>query len=194
MEPRRAALGLVAAAILVPVLPNLPFASAPTQVPTYFSTPAARNLHQGSVVLTYPYPIYPDNQAMLWQAQASMKFRLIGGYEVTPDASGNGTLYPTGLRPPQMEQLFGAAMYGPSAARYTLPPRTPQTFTALRQFLRTYAVATIVVSPTGERPLLVVGYLRRLLGVPVRSDGAFVWQHVQLILDRRSSVTTNGTP
>ena len=34
----------------------------------------------GSVVLAYPFPRYPDDEAMLWQAQAGFRFSLLGGY------------------------------------------------------------------------------------------------------------------
>ncbi len=175
---------------LIPLFPRLPYPTPRTGIPAYFTSDASTGVQRipvDSVVLTYPYPINPNNYAMLWQAAAGMRFRIIGDYAVTPAGHGNGTLAPPTLQPSAMESLFEIGESGLLAA--TGPP-LPSTLAELRQFCLRYHVGTIIVDPTGKDPQIVVRYLTEALGAPpVASGGVDVWYDV-----RSRSLAMTGAP
>jgi hypothetical protein len=86
----------VAIVLLVPLLPNWPYPEHPADVPVFFTSSADQVISPGSLVLTYPYPLTATANPMLWQADTGMRFRLLGGYVVAPDASGAGTFFADG--------------------------------------------------------------------------------------------------
>jgi hypothetical protein len=179
-----AAVFCLAVAVVLPLLPAFPYATATTGVPAYFTSDApsgVRNVPVGSVVLTYPYPVNPNNFAMLWQAVTGMRFRILGDYAITPapDGSGNGSLAPPLLEPALMQTLFGSALIGGPAVK-ALPPVTGATVSQLRRFLLRYGVASVIVDPVGADPQLVVRYLSAALGKPPDAQGGvLVWYDVQ---------------
>lgn len=94
---RSSIVGLVAPVVgvlcLVPLIPNWPYAELPAAVPTFFTSRALEAIPQGALVATYPYPVTSIDQPMDWQAQTGMRFRLLGGYDIGPDADGSGTYF-----------------------------------------------------------------------------------------------------
>lgn len=170
--PVPAALALAAgAAALVPLLPRYPYNSTPVLVPDFFHSAAVNTIPPGSVVLTYPYDIDPDNEAMLWQAESGMRFAIFGGQAARPGPSGAVTSDVEHLAPQAVEQLFRIAMYGAAS-----PSDPPQASSGdIRTFCRKYHVGTIVVAGIGAKPSLVVDSLTRAFGPPVTEPGALVW-------------------
>jgi hypothetical protein len=178
--PRPAALVSVTAACLVPLLPSFPYHEVPTEVPAFFTSAAVARIPAGSVLLAYPYPYTPDDQAMLWGAVAGMRFRIIGGQAATPGRDGRTTSAPATLQPPTTEALFLYAMYGTPRIEGGVPPADRTTLTSLIDFLTRYHVDTIAIDPIGERPGLVVARMSAALGVPPeRVGGVDVWLDVQ---------------
>lgn len=90
---RAAVAPAVAILILVPLVPNWPYAETPAAVPDFFTSTADQMISPGSLVLTYPYPITAMAQPMLWQADTDMRFRLVGGYLIAPGPTGAGTFF-----------------------------------------------------------------------------------------------------
>jgi hypothetical protein len=84
---------LLGMAALVPLVPNWPYNEQPADVPAFFTSGVARLVPDGSLVATYPYAITSSAQPLLWQAETAMRFRILGGYAIAPDSSGNGTVY-----------------------------------------------------------------------------------------------------
>ena len=77
---RPAAVAAVGVAALVPLLPRWPYPVGPVVTPSFFTTAAADRIRPGTVVATYPFPDHHNrNEALVWQALASMRFRLVGG-------------------------------------------------------------------------------------------------------------------
>lgn len=82
-------LGLLAvlAAVLVPLIPNLPYPSTASASPSFFES-GARELQRGSVVLVAPFAGASGGttRPMLWQAAADLRFRMPEGYVIEPTA------------------------------------------------------------------------------------------------------------
>lgn len=179
------ALGAAAVA-LVPLAPRLPFASAKVGIPTYFTSKAVHAIRPGAIVLAYPYPMNPTDQAMLWQEASGFRFRIIGGYVLTPfetsseDGAGpGGGFAPRTLDPPLVEILFEDA-YGGVGKGVVPPPPLPWAFAEARALIDRYRVDDIVVGMLGADPSLVVRFFTAMLGRgPVHSGGVDVWYNVR---------------
>jgi hypothetical protein len=180
-----AALGIV----LVPLTPNIPYATTSAGIPAYFTDGSASQIPSGSVVLTYPYPSWPYLQPDIWSADTELRFRLFGGQVVSPQSPtvGVGEATPPLLQPYLMQELFATAtygsasyVYGSSVADFTLPPPDASTLTQLRSFCVIYGVGDIVVDPAFGGAATVVTYLTDTLDArPVVFDGVEVWYDVQ---------------
>lgn len=170
----------VAAFCLLPLVPRFPYPEASTGVPTYFTAGggAARQIPTGSLVLTYPYPFTPDVQAMLWQAEAGMHFKIVGGQAATPNRHGDAESAPATLPPRAVEALFLDAMNGTRRIPARVLPAPRAVVSAIRVFCLRYDVSTVVVDPIGLRPGLVISYLTAALGrPPAETGGVDVWVH-----------------
>jgi hypothetical protein len=183
-KPARGALRTVTcvtlgAVALVPFVPWMPFVSDPIPLPSFFARSAmVDRIPVGSVVLTYPNPqlptvfgaAFPQLEAMLWQAEQDMHFRIVGAYAAQPYAGGVGQGNELLDQPKVVQELFGWALYGSSAV--TAVPVTPAVLAALRHFCTEYSVSTILVDPTlGMHPSVVVSYVSAALGRPPQHLG-----------------------
>jgi hypothetical protein len=154
LRRRGAQLGLAAGVCLVaaPLVPTLPYASAATRVPSYFTSGAVDQLKMGTVALAYPFPEFPADQAMLWQVESGWRFRLIGGYAYRRAADGRAALFPA-VMPPALVQAVWAAAYAGSGAQ-GLPPGTTmeEAAQALRTFCHRYHVGVLLLGSGGRFP------------------------------------------
>ena len=90
---------LLGAAVLIAPVSTYPVAGlGGGQV--FSEAAVVRQIRSGSVLLAYPYPVFPEDQAMLWQALSNLRFSLIGGYVVRPLPNGTGTEVPPLLSAP----------------------------------------------------------------------------------------------
>jgi hypothetical protein len=188
-RPRRSRhgiLGLVIVAVaLLPLVPAIPFASSPVHTPAAFTSEQSP-IADGDVVLSFPLPVGYigfDDQALLWQAEADMRFKLIGfrGAVPGPDhrAIRNAALL---LAPLPAEQLLSWALYGAPAPP---PPADAATYAAIRTFLGRYRVGAVSVVPPGAHWPAVLRYFTAALDTaPVDFHGTYVWAHVQSDLQR----------
>jgi hypothetical protein len=188
----RARAGLCAALAvigLVPLVPSLPYASTSFGVPSIF-TAAGSPVSNGDVVLSYPLPVgyqnYANDQALLWQAEAGMRFKLIGfrGAVAGPDHKPllNAGLW---LPPTTVEALLVWSLYGQP---YPPPVYGPSTSQAIRTFLARYHVDDITIVPSGAPTSTVVSYFTAALGRPPAGfQGTFVWSGVQQLLAQAPS-------
>ena len=103
-----AAVGLVA---LFPLLPKLPIHTYPVQVPHFFTSTKVRAVPPGAVVLTFPFELAPRNDAMMWQAAAGMRFRVLGGDVFVPGAVVRSTWHPLPPGPPVLGAVVKAGQY-----------------------------------------------------------------------------------
>ena len=157
------AVGVIA---LLPLVPAWPYPSeGPVGVPRYFTTAAVDAIRPGSVALVYPVPVNTNASAMLWQAEAGMRFKMVGGYFVVPGP--NGSQYFT---PSRTQAVLTALSNGQD------PGRSPALLAALRAQLRSWHVQSVVAQPVGADP---VGFLTWLVGRPPDSSqgGMAAWYH-----------------
>jgi hypothetical protein len=175
---------LLAVALIVP---RLPFETSSAGFPP--DTESTLNvIPPGSLVLTYPFATSLDTEAMSWQAQDEMRFRIIGGYATVQAvanplaiAAGYGR-YGLELQPllphPLIQEFLVSAQSGPRNFYYppvstgVLPRR------ALCAFISTYRVNAVVYWRHGSDPSVVRELFRADLGKPQRTtrDGTLsVW-------------------
>jgi hypothetical protein len=173
-------------------------ATGTSAVPSYFSSSTAQDIPAGSVVLTYPYvdsastsirwALFPAHSAMLNQAVAGMRFKLIGGYGWFPSPTGHlGTTSPAVLEPQSVQALFDVALFGGTPRQRALISKSDLT-RDLRVFLRTYHVQTVmIVDPIGNWRT-IDQRLSAAIGPAARADGVILWAHVKqrLIVTSRS--------
>ena len=131
-----------------------------------FFTAGARALPDGAVTLVVPVPTPCVPYAMLWQAQAGMRFRMIGGYH-------------TAWR---NEQDLGttASILDGMAFLHLAPPADDVAVPAIRRELSRWRVTAVVVGPMAMHDD-AVRLLTAVLGrPPVRDAGVDVWSGVSI--------------
>jgi hypothetical protein len=163
-SPRRTmAAGAIAGVALLTLLPRMPFASSPTDVPTFFSAGAVSALPTGSVVLVVPYAHEFESRAMLWQLSTDLRFKMPEGYANRPGPALDPT--PTMLGHDLIAMQQGA--------------RAPEVSTGYRAAalaeLRHWQVEAVVLGPMpGEDRM--VAFLSAVLGAPpTQSGGVYLW-------------------
>ena len=164
-SPRRTiAVGAIAAVALLTLLPRLPFATSPTNVPAFFSAGAVSSLPTGSVALVVPYAHEFESRAMLWQLSADLRFKMPEGYANLPGPALDPA--PTMLGQDLMAMQQGV--------------RAPEVSTAYRAAalaeLRRWQVQAVVLGPmAGEDRMLA--FLTAVMGTPPTHDGeVYLWR------------------
>jgi len=149
---RPALAAVVGVAALLPLVPRWPYPQAPAVTPPFFTTPAVARLSPGTVIVTLPFSAQDYNEGLVWQAQASMRFRLVGGspfFVPGPDRtsvhSGSLRLHPHGI-----DRVFEAALE-PAPATTGTPPLQKQLITAIRTDLQRYHVGAVIIDPVVQR-------------------------------------------
>jgi hypothetical protein len=137
------------------IVPRVPFKTEAAGFPS--DTEAALNvIPSGSVVLTYPFTTELNTEAMSWQAQDEMRFRIIGGY-ATVQAGYDGIpgspkhpKYGTGSQPllaqPFIQEYLTANQY-----TYESPAADIDPHRALCRFIATYHVNAVIFWNHGSR-------------------------------------------
>jgi hypothetical protein len=157
----------VAVVALLPLVPAWPYrAPGPVKVPAYFTTSAVDRLAPGTITLVYPFPINTEPEAMIWQAEAGLRFRMLGGYFVVPARSGSQYWTPTFTQETLTALLAGRPV-----------DRSPALLARLRDQLGGWHTGAVLVHPVGPDP---VGFFSWLLGRPPddRAGGMVEWYHV----------------
>ncbi len=169
---------IIAAACLVPIVPSIPLQGfIDPGTPSYFTSPAVDHIPSSSVALLYPYPSTPTPQGQLWQAQASMRFRMPGGYFLVPQSPDRAIAFT-----PETGYVTNTIMARTliALASGSPPARTPALQSALRAQLRAWHVATVVAPSAGmPAPELAVPFLSWMTGSsPVHDGDVLAWYHV----------------
>jgi hypothetical protein len=158
---------------LAPLLPQLAFPSTPRPLPTFFSSPLAARVPEGSVALVAPFAgrqqVYGGaTVAMLWQAEAGMRFRMPEGYVFAPPRSPSDVA----LRPPN--SATQTAMLHIQEGQ-TMPALTPQLRQALGHDLRQWTVATVIVGPMAHQDRMLALFKWLFHREPDPVGGVYVW-------------------
>ena len=159
--------GLVALAVLLPLVPAWPYSAAAASVPTWFTT-GARSLPAGSAALVYPIASSSNDSSMLWQAMAQMQFRMPGGFAVIPGPNGANTF---NGQPSALQGALAQCEGGASAVR-DFPAA------AVRAQLRRWHTRTVAVVPTAPGAGCATRLFTTALGPGRRVGGAVVWSNV----------------
>jgi hypothetical protein len=159
--------GILAVAVLVPLVPAWPYPMQPTGVPAYFTSKAVDAIAPGSVVLVYPFPdanfANPEN----WQASAFLRFKMPGGrFNVPEPLTGASSASRSSLTDTVLGEL----------AAGTPPERTPALRARLDSELRSWHVRSVVAIPAGVDFPQARAFLTWMLGrPPTNSAGALTW-------------------
>jgi hypothetical protein len=164
---------VVAVFALVPLVPRWPYPISDTQVPAFFQSSAVKAIPKNSVVLTYPFPRAANSWPMLWQVEDGLRFKLPGGYVITPAPDGDGTF--DGV-PSTTETLLTECLSGWTA------PLTPAVLDQIRSDLRTWDIGTVIVTDPPDAPgtqgCATTVITAALSEQPRLIDGAAVWTHI----------------
>lgn len=162
---------LALALVVVTQFPQWPYGAQPVRV-------LPEKLRQAvppgdPVAITYPYasPVFP--QPMLWQAEDSFAFRLIGGYAEHPSPGGGPSGFPNAMNPPQLE-LFLSGQEGYDSRDLPPVPVSPELVINTRRALSKYDIRLVVVDRSVVGAGRVVDLFTRVLGQPKVSVGSFI--------------------
>jgi hypothetical protein len=148
------------------------FATAPVG---RISTAPAGLVPRGAVVLAYPVPAFPDDQAMLWQAVDRLRFRLVGGYAIRPGPGRRTDRAPLLPAPEALPRALVAA----HVRATTLTPGSEdwdRAVRALPAFVARHRVGAVLVEQGVAGSGAVDALLRSTLGAPAYRRGALaVW-------------------
>ena len=160
-----------------------------THVAPFFTSASVTAIPEGSVVLAYPYPRSPQigrsytdlvDQMLLDQAQAGMRFDIIGGYGWWPvPDEPYATPNAPPLKPRGVEAFFDKAFYGRTPPGGAASPTSGHIPVELRHFMAKHHVDVVIVLPLGRHPTKVVRQVTAAIGPPVVTGGVSVWLHVQ---------------
>lgn len=170
-----AAAGALVLAVVVSWTPKWPLLSGPAGVAP---TTAALGLAKANdpVALTYPYPIFPYEQGMLWQASDGLRYRLLGGYGPMVGADGSHSSIPPLLNPPALQEFLASEQMS-GASPYPPPPATHGALLAqTRELLDRYDVHLIIVGLAIPNASKVINLMAQATGAaPRRVNGFAVW-------------------
>ncbi len=167
-------IGLVAAvgvgiAVTLPLVPNLPYAEAAVNTPSFFTSSALDSVPANSVAVVYPpttaatAPPHPDST--LWQASAGMHFKMPSAYALVPGPGGQaqwGT--------PTLTTRTLATLAGGKSVRKTASLRD-----ALRAQWRSWDVQTFIMGPGGNETA-ARHFVSWVLGrAPEHRQGVYIW-------------------
>ncbi len=162
---RTVTIAVVAVLCLLPIVPRrLP--SAPTAVPSLFTTSAVKAVPAGALTLTFPFDESPQNDAMLWQALSDMRFRIFGGDVFTRTPTGTSTQVPKVPLPPRLVALL--------TVRLNAHRTKSGDVALLTQFLQTYRVRFVLVDTAVPGALRFESIALTALGSPSLQVGSII--------------------
>lgn len=158
---RIAGIGLVLASFIA-LVPNWPYPTRAATVNRAERPTSLSIIPTGSVVLTYPYPTSFSDQAMLWQALDSMRFRLLGSYALVAGQDGQSTVFPAVLQPSIVEAMLVNSFTRTPDSHLAPVVATQHTIDAAR---------VIIEPPHAKRPhsLVAADTVGRVTSVDIKS-------------------------
>lgn len=161
---------------LATLIPKVPFITKPATWPTG-TFRALTVIRPGSVVLTYPYAIGTDTEAMSWAAETGMRFRIMGGYATVQDFPTYGDSYPLLMKQPFVQEYLVQAQDG-SQLFYRRPSPHIDPKRALCDFVARYGVDNVVWWDSGSHPFKIRQLFERTFGRPIgstRDRSVLIW-------------------
>lgn len=177
---RRVGAAAVTAALVVPWLFAWPVPLRTMQIATpAWITRTAAHLPGDAVVLFYPFPSSYEDQALVWQAEQGMTYRVVGGRGIVADRAGAAD---HGFTPGTAEGTMSAltTSYAPHAAMKEPPMPDQRHISSFRAALHRWGVTNVVITPGGRNPAYARRWLTAALGRQPHSEaGVWVWDNVQ---------------
>jgi len=172
------AAGAVCLALVIPWLFSwhLPITTEPAAV-SRWATSSGPRLSSDAVVLFYPFPATPQDQALLWQAESGMRYSIVGGRGIT---AGKGGVADHGWTQGTPEGAMAALTTHTPPSPTKLP--SAATVAYFRAALRHWRVTNVVVT-AGPKANYVRRWMTHILRRgPQFIGGAWVWSNVRQIL------------
>jgi hypothetical protein len=157
---------LLVAAVFLSLCPRLPYPSSSRPVPAFF-TRQGRHLPAHAVALVAPFVVPPFKvDAMLWQVQTGLRYRMPGGYFIGPDRSGRPVFGPlpttTAALLTQIQRGAGPVEVSDGVRRTVLAD------------LAHWGVTTVIVGPMPNADA-TVRFFERVLGRAPSEEGQVSW-------------------
>ena len=172
-----ALVGVALIAGLLLAAPDSSYGSFRIGAASSFASPAApwADVPAGSVVLAYPVPQFPEDQAMLWQAESGLRFRLIGGYAIRPGYRRHSERSPLLPPPATLPRALVGALDDPSG--FTVGGAAWRSAAgAVDGFIVARHVGAVIVQARSPGGAAVAALMRDRLGPPrARGDGLMLW-------------------
>lgn len=155
-------------------LPRWPYGTQPVQaLPTAIRTamPAGE-----PVAMTYPSATSVTTQPMVWQAEDSFGFRLIGGFAGHPGPDGTKTPEPNPMQPPDLMDFLETEQSHYLPYPYYAPPLAPVSaglVAATAPILRANHVRVVLVDRAAPGSARVMELFTMALGPPTTTAGDF---------------------
>ena len=166
------------ALVLILSIPQLPFKTAAPPWPRD-TVNALRIIPPGTVVLTYPFTLPERTEAMSWQAQLDMRFRLVGGYATVQGGENYGQQFPRLLSPAFVQEYLTQSQGTLSWTPFYPPFRSNSNQRVLLcSYISKYSVGAVVFWNVGAYPGRVLRLFQDSLGAPIRStrnDTVKIW-------------------
>jgi hypothetical protein len=152
----------LAVVAMLPLVPRWPYPVGQIVTPRFFTTPAVLRIPSGSVVVAYPYPEGYRNRPLVWQAEAAMRFRMLGGspfFVPGRDRQALELLKPL-LYPRGISTVFSNAFKGTTTLRRSPPRLQPILLQGIRADISRYHISTVLIYPVlGRDPALAIRYM-----------------------------------
>ena len=169
--------GVLGLASLLTLIPAWPFPTGPVAEPAFFTSPAVDQIPFGSVALIEPYPSVDEIQPQVWQAEAGMRFRIIGGDALVRGQRGHGTTSAAVLSPEPAQRFLWAEGTGEGAyPPGTVPADDASLECATRTFMLRYRIDSVIQTTRTVHPVALLTLFRRVIGPPTLVEqGTDVW-------------------
>jgi len=161
---------VISGAVLVPVLPALPYPEIAVDTPSFFTTTAVDVVPQSSTAVVYPPTTPVDADSTLWQASADMRFKMPGAYALVPVA---GPVSPNWGSPTVTSGTLQALQVG------TAVPRTEDIRKELTAEWRSWNAQSFIMGPGGDEAN-ARDFITWVIGKPpVYTHGIYLWTDLQ---------------
>jgi hypothetical protein len=173
---RRGTAVVIGVLAVVTLIPAWPYGSAPSNVPHFFLSNQVERIPRNSVVLTYPFPNYPMNQALTWQSVSGMRFKEVGTYAFVRGPNGKAITSAPYLAPAAVQHYLLYLQL--PAGHYPYEPYNQALVADVRSYVSRWNVRAVIVSLTDGTVRNVpaaVNLFTQALGPPTEVGGVALW-------------------
>ncbi|MGA3351808.1 MAG: hypothetical protein ABSD85_01320 [Acidimicrobiales bacterium] len=168
-------------ATVVSLVPRWPRVTAEVSsgMPPFFTSTAANQIPQGSVVLTFPFTMFPTDQGLLWQETDHWRWKLVGGYALIPYPGNQVSPMPPSLSPIAVQAFLGYWSTGQGGYLvWTPPPANSQLVAEVRRYVHNNGIGTVVFYSISPQSRIVLAVFERAFGKPISEGGVEIWLHL----------------